>query len=106
MRNRSDMTSWSLLKEAFTDIPNNATVILAALMLTGLAASMVLARHATDVGVSDGIHTRVYPARVFRSPIRRSWPRTGSGGTDVGWPVLDGADQVVERDGQHASRGS
>ena len=68
MRNRSDMTSWSLLKEAFTDIPNNATVILAALMLTGLAASMVLARHATDMVVSNGIHTRVYPAGVFRSP--------------------------------------
>lgn len=69
MRDRSHTSPWLLLKNAFMELPNNATGLLVALTLTGLAASMVLAREATGRQVAQGAaYTRVYPAGVFRAP--------------------------------------
>lgn len=66
--NTTGRSVWLNLAKAATEIPSNPTVILVALALTGLAASMVLAREATGDLQVEFASVWSYPPGVVRAP--------------------------------------
>lgn len=71
---------WRRLSKAASEIPSNPRAILAALVLTGLAASLVLAREAMESVETEGINRRGSGSDVFRSP------HPAIVAPDAGWP--------------------
>jgi Spy/CpxP family protein refolding chaperone len=61
-------STWRAIKTAANEIPNSPTAIVAALALTALALSMVLAQEATSGLQMERANGWVVPAGVFRAP--------------------------------------
>jgi hypothetical protein len=68
MHHRSNTTPWLALRTAFAELPNNPTLLLAALAATILAASMSLAPPPPERPPFRDVHPLVGPDAVFRAP--------------------------------------